>query len=196
MLISLLVACMPFAACTKEPAPGPTAIVIDAETGKPIEGAIALAQWFDAGGGAWFEGGTLVLKKAKETYSDKGGRVNIDGFWVRRQLFLPPPGPRLTVYKPGYVLWDSERICPLNKKRTDFDEKHRIVKLLKFEKEAARWLKEGYDKGRGGPHLMQKMCFGSCYSGEMGIKYKDRIKFQDIFDQYELPLLKKERMWD
>lgn len=185
LLISLLVVCMPFTACTKEPAPGPTAVVIDAETGQPIEGAIALAQWFGAGGGAMFEGGTLVLEKAKETYSDKDGRVYIDGFWVRRQLFLPPPGPRLTVYKPGYVLWDSEEICPFGK-RTDFDEQHRTVKLLKFETEAARWLKEGYDKGRGGPHVMQYSCFHSWYDSAAGTKFNgdfmnNFLKHEDFF---------------
>ena len=35
----------------------PVAIVIDDGTGKPVEGAIALAQWFSFGGGTLFEGG-------------------------------------------------------------------------------------------------------------------------------------------
>ncbi len=30
---------------------GPTAIVVDAETGSPVEGAVALAQWYSATGG-------------------------------------------------------------------------------------------------------------------------------------------------
>jgi len=179
--------CLTLAACTEKPAPGPTAIVIDAETGVPVEGAIALAQWYSTAPGGLFEGSMLNLEKAQETYSDKDGRINMPDFWER----FSAPLPRLTIYKPGYVLWDSKEICPFGK-RTDFDEKHRAVKLLKFDTEAARWLKEKYDVGRGGPQRMQKSFFYDCYSGEMNSKYKGQIKFEKIFDEYEYPLFERE----
>jgi len=167
----LILLYFPLAACTEKAAPGPTAIVIDAETDAPVEGAIALAQWFSTGQGGLFEGGGLNLDKAQEAYSDKDGRIQITDFWER---YSSRPQPRLTVYKPGYVLWDSQAICPIGK-RTDFDEKHRTVKLLKFDTEAARWIKEGYDKGRGGPRRMHGSFFNHCYSGEMGMKYHGQI---------------------
>ena len=188
LLVAVLLS-MPMAACATVKGAESTAIVIDAESGKPIEGAIALAQWFRAASGGLFEGGMLNLEKAQEAYSDKDGKVNIDGFWG---LFFFSGKPRLTVYKPGYVLWDCQDICPFGE-RTDFDEKHRTVKLLKFDTEAARWLKEGYDVGRGGPRNMQDSFFHNSYSGQISIKYpNNEIKFQDIFRKYELPFIKQE----
>jgi hypothetical protein len=175
----LLLLCLPFAACTEEPAPG-LAIVIDAETGQPIEGAIALAQWFSAGGGALFEGPQINLAKAQETYSDKDGRIYFSDLWNT----IKKPS-RLTVYKPGYVLWDSKEICPFGK-RTDFDEKHRTVKLLKFDAEAARWIKEYPERFtyRVGPHSKHISFYYNCDL------HGDRIV--DAFRQYELPLEQKE----
>jgi hypothetical protein len=169
---------------------GPTAIVLDAETGKPVEGAVALAQWHSTTAGG-IEGPSESLSKAKEAYSDKDGKVFIKGYWGVN-IFLK--SPRLTIYKPGYVIWDSKEICPIYEKRKDFDSNNRTVKLLKFETEAARWLKEGYDLGRGGPRTMQYSFFYDCYSGEMGIKYHRLIKFQDIFLGYEKPFVDAEEM--
>ena len=165
----------------------PTAVVIDAETGKPIEGAVALAQWFRAGGGTMFEGGVDVLDKAKEAFSDKDGKVEIGGFWGTTIL---TGKPRLTVYKPGYVLWDSRRICPTLEGRTDFDEKHRTVKLLKFDAEAPRWAKEYPNRSGGQPHEMQDSCFSDFYNDD---SQKFSTKLWDMYRAYELPFLKKER---
>ena len=179
----LLLLCLPFAAYAAEP----TAIVIDAETGKPVEGAVALAQWHKPVALGLGLGATQALEKAAEAFSDKDGKVYIDSFWG---IFSDA---RLTVYKPGYVIWDSKEICPLYEKRTNFDSKHRTVKLLNFDTEAARWLKYHYDEGRGGPREMQDSCFCSSYSTEVTRKYKNDINFQSVFDKYELPFLNKER---
>jgi len=185
----LMLFCLPQTARSwgdKEPA----AIVIDNATGKPIEGAVALAQWFRAGGGGIFEGGVDVLDKAKEAFSDKDGKVEISGFWGATIL---TGKPRLTVYKPGYVLWDSRRLCPTDEPRTDFDEKHRTVKLLKFETEAARWVKEYPNRAGGFPRSMQNLFFSSCYDSGVGRNYsRNEIKFRDIFYKYEKPLIDAE----
>lgn len=184
--VVLIILCLPQTACTggdKEP----TAIVIDAETGTPVEGAVALAQWFRAAGGSIAEGGSDALDKAAETFSDKDGRVYIDGFWG---LNIFTRAPRLTVYKPGYVIWDSRKICPSDQaKRTDFDKKNRTVKLLKFDSEAAKWV-EKYPK-EGGPRRMQDSCFSSYYDSSSGTKFN--VNFMDIFYKYELPLFEKEK---
>ena len=166
----------------------PTAIVIDNATGKPVEGAVALAQWFRAGGGTMFEGGVDVLDKAKEAFSDKDGKVEIGGFWGTTIL---TGKPRLTVYKPGYVLWDSRRICPTLEGRTDFDEKHRTVKLLKFDAEAPRWAKEYPNRSGGQRREMQNSCYHDCYNSE---SQKFNTQFMDIFRKYELPLIQKEEL--
>jgi len=193
LLLMILLMFLPLAACTEQEDTGPTAIVIDAETGRPIEGAVALAQWYYVSFLGLGLGSTLGLEKAAETFSDGKGHVYIDYFWKSKGFnWRNNPKPRLTIYKPGYVLWDSKEICPFGK-RTDFDEKNKTVKLLKFETEAARWLKEKYDVGRGEPRSMQDSFVHNCYSGQIGIKYpNNEIKFQDIFRKYEVPFIKQE----
>ncbi len=161
---------------------GTTAIVLDAETGKPVEGAVALAQWFRAGGGGMFEGGVEVLDKAVETYSDKEGKIYIRGSWG---LHIFSSSPRLTVYKPGYVLWDSRRLCPTDMPRTDFDENHRTVKLLKFDIEAPKWHTK--NPIHNGPRQMHNSFFSSCCRD-----ITNEMKFEHIFRENELPQLKKE----
>ena len=55
--IAIIAPCSSYAFGKQEP----TAIIVDAETGKPIEGVIALAQWLRGSDkGSWFEGGREV----------------------------------------------------------------------------------------------------------------------------------------
>ena len=172
-------------------AKGPTAIVIDAVNDKPIEGTVALAQWYSAAPGGLFEGGIDNLAKAAEAFSDKDGIVHIDGFWG---LYIFSGKPRLTIYKPGYVLWDSRRVCPRFEPQTGFDENNRTIKLVRFDSEARKW-PALYPWWKTGPHEMQASFFMDCYSGQMGIKYQhNEIKFQEIFYKYEQPFMNKEAM--
>ncbi|HEY9060908.1 MAG TPA: hypothetical protein VIO64_10475 [Pseudobacteroides sp.] len=140
IIIILLIPASIFA--MDRPPEGPTAIVVDDETGKPIEGAVALAIWRGYKDDCTFvqgiEGGCWGFKKAEEALSDKEGRVEIKDFWRTTK----GPGkwgsaydPRLTVYKFGYVCWDQKEIFEPNykwTKRTDFDKTHRIVRLKKW----------------------------------------------------------------
>jgi len=180
----LLLLCLPLTAFAAEP----TAIVIDADTDKPVEGAVALAQWHRSVPLGLGLGATQALEKALETFSDKDGKVYIDGFWG---LYVFSLKPRLTVYKPGYVIWDNQEICPVYEKRTDFDSRHRTVKLLQFDNEAARWLKYHYDEGRGGPRAMHNSFFHACYDSEVG---RYTVNFRNIFYQYEKSLIDAEEM--
>ena len=190
LITLLLLLCLPMAACTEDKADtSPTAIIIDDATGQPVEGAVALAQWFSAGGGGLFEGGVDNLDKAAEAFSDKDGKVYIKDFWTKHMFSKTP---RLTVYKPGYVLWDSRRICPSDEPRFDFDEKERTIKLLKFDTESPKWV-EKYPQ-EGGPRRQHNSFFYGCYSGAIGIKYQRQFKFRDIFLDYETPLFEKEKM--
>jgi hypothetical protein len=110
----------------------PTGTVIDEETGKPVEGAVAICIWrrgeFSLNG--LFEGGFEVVSKIVETTSDKDGNFYIPGYWGLN-IFSTP---NLNVYKFGYVLWDSNSIF-MDGERTDFNKDNRIVKLQKWPKD-------------------------------------------------------------
>jgi hypothetical protein len=114
----------------------PTAIVIDDETGEPIEGAVAIAIWRKhTYKDRWFEGGNDVVVKIEEAVSDKEGKIYIDGFFG---LYLFSQEPHLTIYKFGYVCWDQGNIY-INEKhaprRNDFDKNNRIARLNKWPNE-------------------------------------------------------------
>jgi hypothetical protein len=127
----------------KSPEPsGPTAIVIDDETGKPIEGAVAITIWRGKQKNCTIvgslEGACWGFLRAEETLSDKEGKISIPDFW---KTTIDPgkrgsaTSPRLTIYKFGYVCWDQQEIfVPKNRweKRTDFNRGNRIVRLKKW----------------------------------------------------------------
>ncbi|MCW5203871.1 hypothetical protein VU12_13150, partial [Desulfobulbus sp. US4] len=98
--------------------------VLDAETKRPIEGAVALAHWTSTDG---FPGLTHTdTAKVAEDVSDSEGKLSIPGAWG----FLALQRPHIKVYKPGYVGWDSrliylgcyknDRIMARIEKRKDF----------------------------------------------------------------------------
>jgi hypothetical protein len=103
--------------------------VVDAETGKPIEGAIVLVGWSRTYNVIGFSGTDLV--KVKEAVSDKDGKVRVPGI-----ISYAVNPPYITVYKKGYVAWSNEYIFPDWEERTDFkwDSGH-VFKLEKFRPE-------------------------------------------------------------
>jgi hypothetical protein len=107
-----------------------TGIVVDAETGQPIEGAVVLVEWTRTKG---LPGLTHTESyKVVELVSDKEGKAT-----------LPEGGPDpltnppiVTVYKKGYVAWNNEYIFPGYKERTDFKWREGFVFTLeKFKPE-------------------------------------------------------------
>ncbi|HQJ09476.1 MAG TPA: hypothetical protein PLF54_10780, partial [Deltaproteobacteria bacterium] len=115
--------------------PSPAATVIDDETGRPIEGAVALAVWrkHSSTARAWWEGGTDVVVRIEEVVSDKDGNIFIEDFWSWH--LFENNEPHLTIYKFGYVCWDQGQIYidALNaSKRIDFGEKNRTVRMKKW----------------------------------------------------------------
>ncbi|TAL24111.1 MAG: carboxypeptidase regulatory-like domain-containing protein, partial [Nitrospirae bacterium] len=124
--ICLAMAVLFLAACGYKPITG---TVVDAETGKPIEGAVVLVEWTKAEGVP----GLTSTKSFKviEKLTDKDGKVTIEGI---SDISVDPPD--LTVYKKGYVAWNNESIFPEYKKRTDFKWKNGYVfKLERFKPE-------------------------------------------------------------
>ena len=105
-----------------------TGKIVDAETGQPIEGAILLVEWTKVHG---FGNTYTSSEKAVEVFSDKDGIVKIPGYND------PTVGkPDITIYKKGYVAWNSHWIFPDFRNRTDFKWKNGFVfRLQRFKTE-------------------------------------------------------------
>lgn len=88
--------------------------VVDAETGKPIEGAVVLVEWTYTSG-KWMGLRSTSSYKVVETITDKEGKFKVSDVL---NPFVDPP--HVTIYKKGYVAWNNEYIFPDYKKREDF----------------------------------------------------------------------------
>lgn len=88
--------------------------VIDAETGKPIEGAVILVEWTYTSG-KWIGLRTTSSYKVVEVITDKEGKFKVSGVV---NPFVNTP--EVTIYKKGYVCWSSRIIFPDYRNRTDF----------------------------------------------------------------------------
>ena len=92
---------------------GMKAIVLDAQNEQPIEGAVIVTEWKKSD---ISKGGThLERYKMVEVVTDKEGKAFIKGV---SNPFVEDPS--MTVFKSGYVAWNSEKTFPDNKKRTNF----------------------------------------------------------------------------
>lgn len=160
---------------------GPTAIIVDEETGEPIEGAIALAQWIKYKS-TLFEGGIPYAAKAAETVSDKEGKIYIKGYWTLNPFACER---HLTVYKPGYALWNSEKVAvPVeNAQPKDFTSSKNEVRLVKFEKAAEEWKKIAYTEfQRQRPRDLNTRFLSKCLELELNT---NAITLDEIFERYE-----------
>ncbi len=137
IIIPVILVIFPVAVSGMDRSPKPDAIIIDDETGEPIEGAVAIAIWRgpkkDCTLIQGLEGGCWGALRIEETVSDKEGKIFIKDFWDWH--LGPDRYPRLTVYKFGYVCWDQKKIFEPKwkwKNRTDFDKDNRTVRLKKW----------------------------------------------------------------
>jgi hypothetical protein len=108
---------------------GITCTVIDAETQQPIEGAIVLVEWTKSHG---YGLTTTKSFKVSEVISDNSGIVKLPGI---SDNFVNAPD--VTLYKQGYVAWNSNFIFPPGyTKRTDFSWKDGCVfRMARFKPE-------------------------------------------------------------
>lgn len=110
-----------------------TATVVDAETGKPIDGAIVMAAWMGSGFGMPGIASSDIVKVG-EAVTDSGGKVRIDGRYCPNTSV-----PNLIVYKKGYVAWTREEIFQSLNRRPEFEWKSgyvfRLEKLDKYREE-------------------------------------------------------------
>lgn len=104
-----------------------TGTVTDAETGKPIEGAVVLVEWTKKKGIGDYHTESV---KVVEAVTDKEGKFTVSGI-------LDPfvDSPDVTVYKKGYVAWSSRWIFPGYENRSDFRWGGGVFKLEHFKPE-------------------------------------------------------------
>lgn len=146
-----------------------TGKVVDAETGKPIEGAILLVEWLKGHGiGLTYQ----TSAKAVEVFSDKDGIVKIPGYF---NPFVE--GPFITIYKPGYVAWNNHWIFPGYKKREDFNWKDNYVFCLERFKEGYSYVKH---------HGFISSCIHDTLSAET------KANFIKLYEDTELDKWRKE----
>ena len=160
---------LPAASCG---GPDYTAVVVDAETGEPIEGAVYLAVWWKEVGGrkASWEGTTTEIDEFQEGVTKADGKIHVPYYWSGTSL----GGMRsLTVYKPGYVLWNSEFVFPDRKRREGYTTKKNTVLLEKW--------KQGF------LHFDHSLLMSSATKGQIrSERYKkgDQLLFKS-FDSHE-----------
>lgn len=102
--------------------------VIDAETGRPIEGAVVFFEWTKTKGG-WTGLDYTETYRIAEKVTDKDGKFRVLGVLTP---FVNPP--TIVIYKTGYVAWRNDYIFPTNEKRQDFARDRYIFKLEHFNK--------------------------------------------------------------
>lgn len=89
-----------------------TGTVVDAHSGKPIEGAVVLVEWTRTKGIGF---SATYSHKFAETLTDKEGKFRLPG------AYNPlVKSPDLAIYKKGYVTWSNKYIFPAREKRSDF----------------------------------------------------------------------------
>jgi len=184
---ALVLTCLP---CTPALAwfGSPTAIIVDDETGEPIEGVIALAQWVKYKP-TFLEGGIPYAARAKEITSDKNGKIYISGYWTWNPFACDR---HLTVYKPGYALWNSEKkyYRIKNPPSKGFNRFTKVVRLVKFKKAAEEWKKIAYSESdKKYPRHLNYDFLGNCI--EPGLD-TNVITLQKKFRQYEMPFVRYE----
>jgi len=107
-----------------------TGVVVDAETEKPIEGAVVLVEWTKKTGLGGFY--STSSYKVVEVLTDKDGRFSVSGVL---NPFVDEPD--LTIYKKGYVAWNNQIIFPDYRNREGFEWKDgNVFELERFDEES------------------------------------------------------------
>ena len=117
-------------------------IVIDAETGKPVEGAVIAANWSVTKGVPGLSYSTPYM--ATEDVTDKEGRFSIAG---PKKVFVQKP--EIVVFKRAYVAWRNDWIFPNWDKREDFKYKTRTVIKLEIFKDSYSFSDHAMFMGHG-----------------------------------------------
>lgn len=120
-------------------------IVVDDETGEPIEGAVIMAEWTKTKGlGLTYTKSYRVV----EVVTDKEGSTKISGIPAFDSLSPFIDLGSVAVYKKGYVLWSNNHTFPGTKHHTDFKWRNNYVFRLERFKPEYSYLKHTSFIGR------------------------------------------------
>jgi len=147
-----------------------TGTVTDAETGKPIEGAVVLVEWTKAEGVPGLA--STKSYKVVEAVTDKDGKFIVEDV---KEILIDPPD--VTVYKRGYVAWSSRIIFPDWRNRTDFKwGKTDTFKLEHFRPEYS------YDKHTSFIHTATNSSIGTKQAIAAAYRWEE-LKASDELDE-------------
>ena len=124
--------------------------VVDAETGKPIEGAVVTANWQLVAFGLDTGGRKLKQLEVLETRTDKNGRFFFPGFTKLNPSLeeLRDEDPQILIFKSGYTYFRTSNDYPIGK---PFPGPHRASeisgKTLRLPKAEASVKKYAFDLG-------------------------------------------------
>ena len=133
--------------------------VIDAETGKPIEGAVVNYTCTTV---AFMSGGEGGRGRAAfyETVTDKEGKYYVPNQWIKRKIVffetLEPDG--VVVYKDGYAAYETYnnegKTFGHPKRKQKYCKKNNLVKLPRWQEGEShyrhiQWIATGLNYGRG-----------------------------------------------
>ena len=110
--------------------------VIDAETGKPIEGVVVLGVWYKE---LPSPGGTVgSYFNAQETVTNKNGDFEVKGLGL--QIFSTVSRMHVLIFKAGYEYigsgpWESFKLDPIFKKKIIWEGEKAIIPLRKLTME-------------------------------------------------------------
>lgn len=103
--------------------------VVDAATGKPLQGALVYASWgFDSGAPARAPAGAMV----RTTETDSDGRYRLEALAAKPSGAARLVRFTLIVYKRGYVAYRSDRRFEDSSRRYDFAQRGNAVRLDPF----------------------------------------------------------------
>jgi len=107
--------------------------VVDAETGKPLEGVIIVANWELKGG---FEGGTPIDElQILETLTDSNGRYSFPAWGpkvIPRIGYLGGDSPGLSLFKPGFRAGGFSNLYWQTYGTSNFFYNKKMLKLERF----------------------------------------------------------------
>ena len=163
--------------------------VLDAKTKKPIEGAVALAEWYGIRG---LPGLTNTkTTKIVEAISDKRGNFTIWFVWGFKAL----NPPHLKVYKPGYVGWDSRSIylgCYEHDRKIAREVDRKGFSLKNQDIFLEPW-KDEYSFVSHWSFIGTTADFGDVGMKSQDSKYRKAIRYEVPFRRKEKAILRKKR---
>ena len=110
-----------------------TGIVVDADTGEPIEGAIVLVEWMKTKGVPGMT--SHEVYKVETVVTDKDGKANLPGL-IHPLIGFNIGLSSVAVYKKGYVGWSNRSKFTSNDYSYDFKwQNNYVFKLEKFKPE-------------------------------------------------------------